>query len=81
MTLRAGRWTAWLAVGTLLGASAYLLAILARGAGQPGVRAFDIYTFFYPVMLYAADAVRHGGRGLFWNAMQDCGQPFLRAYP
>ena len=77
MTLRAGRWTAWLAVGTLLGASAYLLAILARGAGQPGVRAFDIYTFFYPVMLYAADAVRHGGRGLFWNAMQDCGQPFL----
>jgi hypothetical protein len=73
----ASKWSGWLALATLLGASAYLIAFLARGAQQSGVRAFDIYSYSYPVMVYAADAVRHGGQGLYWNSWQDCGQPFL----
>src|SRR5207249_11929855 len=39
--------------------------------------AHDVYAYFYPNMLYARDRVRDGGRGLFWNPFQNCGQPFF----
>jgi len=39
--------------------------------------AHDVYAYFYPNMLYARDSVRDGGRGLFWNPFQNCGQPFF----
>ena len=78
MTAPARRLAGWLAIATLLGASAYLVSTLIRAAAETAaVRAYDIYSFAYPVALYARDAVRHGGRGLFWNPLQNCGQPFL----
>jgi len=71
------RWPGWLAVAALLGAAGYLIASLRPASGQHALPSFDIYSYFYPVMIYAADAVRHAGQGLYWSPMQDCGQPFL----
>ena len=42
-----------------------------------GGRILDIYGYYYPSMLYAARSIRDGGRGLFWNPLQNCGQPFF----
>ena len=38
--------------------------------------AHDVYAHFVPVMAYAGEAVRNGGRGLWWTPLQNCGQPF-----
>lgn len=38
--------------------------------------AHDIYAYSYPKMLYAVESLAAGGRGLFWNPFQNCGQPF-----
>jgi hypothetical protein len=41
----------------------------------PAVPAFDIYMYYQPNMLYAAQRLADGGGGLLWNAWQNCGQP------
>ena len=46
-------------------------------AAPPTAIAFDIYWYYLPNMLYAAERVRDGGSGLLWNPFQNCGQPFL----
>jgi hypothetical protein len=38
--------------------------------------AYDVYAHFVPVMEYAGQALRAGGRGLWWTPLQSCGQPF-----
>jgi hypothetical protein len=68
-----------LAVAALLLAAGYQLRALVHGA-RPNVpvSAYDIYSYFYPVMLYARDRLlHHGGRGLLWNPFQNAGQPFM----
>jgi len=40
-----------------------------------GMSAFDIYMYYQPHMLYAAERLAAGGGGLLWNAWQNCGQP------
>ncbi|HWP65908.1 MAG TPA: YfhO family protein [Candidatus Limnocylindria bacterium] len=52
---------------------------LGRGVVGPNdaaSAAFDVYAHFLPIMAYAGDAVAAGGRGLWWTALQNCGQPF-----
>lgn len=72
------RWASALAVAALLAAVACLLVFkLTPPPGVDALPSFDTYSYAYPVMLTAADAVRHAGQGLFWSPMQDCGQPFL----
>lgn len=36
----------------------------------------DVYQHFVPNMVYAGHALRAGGRGLAWNPLHHCGQPF-----
>jgi hypothetical protein len=38
--------------------------------------AHDVYAHFLPIMAYAGQALRAGGRGLLWTPLQNCGQPF-----
>ncbi len=69
-------------VSALLLAGALLLALdfvhaWDRGAGPRAYLAFDTYQYIYCNMLYWGRAVMEGGRGLFWNALQHCGQPFF----
>src|SRR5215470_15535861 len=40
-------------------------------------RPVDIYAAFYPTMVYGTRTLRDGGRGLWWNPFQNCGQPFF----
>jgi hypothetical protein len=68
-----------LASAALLVAAGYELRAYVRAA-RPNlvVSAYDIYSYFYPVMLYARDRLlHHGGRGLLWNPFQNAGQPFI----
>ena len=67
-----------LCAAILVGAAAYYaLGVIRPGAEQAqGVAAFDIYTYFYPNVLYALDSLARGD-GLLWNPYQDCGQPFF----
>src|SRR5437867_10068919 len=39
--------------------------------------AHDVYAYFYPNILYALRSLGDGGRGLLWNPLQNCGQPFF----
>lgn len=48
-----------------------------HGSKGTGLVSFDIYTEAYPLTIQAVAAAKDGGRGLFWNAMQSCGQPFF----
>ena len=57
-----------------VGVSVYVVAVLLH---RPSVVALDVYAQHLPMMVYAADAVRHGGAGLLWNPFQGCGVPFL----
>jgi hypothetical protein len=66
----------WIAVA-IAGAAAAYFVLFRLGEDGPDMPAWDIYALFYPNMLRALDAIRHGGRGLGWNALQNCGQPFF----
>jgi len=63
--------------------AAALLAVAAAahvvfGLHQAGrLPADDIYGYFLPNVLHAIHAVHDGGRGLFWNPFQCCGEPFF----
>lgn len=67
--------------GALLLAGAVLLALDFLRAWEAGngstYLAFDTYQYIYRNMLYAVRATAAGGRGLFWNSLQHCGQPFF----
>ncbi|HSP95686.1 MAG TPA: YfhO family protein [Candidatus Dormibacteraeota bacterium] len=56
----------------LAAALAFLWFWLHAPAGTP---AFDIYMYYHPNMLYAAQRLAAGGSGLLWNPWQNCGQP------
>lgn len=66
----------WIAVAAAVAAAVYVLSF-RLGEGGRGLPAWDTYAHFYPNMLYAVRAIHDGGRGLLWNALQNCGQPFL----
>ncbi len=68
--------TRGIAVATAVAAAIHVL--LSRlGEGGRGLPSWDIYAHYYPNMLYAVRAIANGGRGLLWNPLQNCGQPFL----
>jgi hypothetical protein len=64
----------WLLAGGVVLGAYFVLTWKTAGTG---VEAFDIYMYYYPNMLYAARQVAAGGRGLLWNAYQNCGEPFF----
>jgi hypothetical protein len=47
-----------------------------RSVRGQGVPSFDIYAYSLPIYEYARSAWGQG-HGLFWNDLQNCGQPFL----
>jgi hypothetical protein len=49
---------------------------LAPPPDQPQAAPHDVYAHFLPIMAYAGQALREGGRGLLWTPLQNCGQPF-----
>jgi hypothetical protein len=57
----------------LIAAGAWFTFVWVHTPG--GMPAFDIYSYYLPNMLYAAQRVAAGGAGLLWNPFQDCGQP------
>ncbi|MDX2170122.1 MAG: YfhO family protein [Deltaproteobacteria bacterium] len=65
------------AVAILLLAAAALLQRLYENSQVKGPTSYDIYSYAYPMFLQAAEALRHGGRGLLWNPYQSCGEPYL----
>lgn len=65
-----------LALAVLVCASLAYVWKYVRGATEISP-SFDIYAYAYPMMIQAVAAVRDGGRGLLWNALQNCGQPFF----
>jgi hypothetical protein len=68
----------WLGVIALAGAAAVFVAWWEGAAHVPrAIRTFDIYQHYLPNMLYASGSIRNGGRGLFWNALNNCGAPFF----
>jgi hypothetical protein len=67
-----------IAVAIAIAAALYaVLHRLGNAGSKSGLPAWDVYALFYPNALYALRAVHDGGRGLLWNALQNCGQPFL----
>jgi hypothetical protein len=69
-----------LALATLLGAALWFLhrLVLPPGAVWPSPLHYDMYAFDIPNLYYFADRVlHHGGQGLLWNPLLNCGQPFL----
>lgn len=66
---------ALLAIGAV--AAAFTVGVFWRRAQQElGVfPSYDIYAAHYPNVLYALDSLGRG-YGLWWNRLQDCGQPF-----
>ena len=69
-----------LAVSTLVAVAAYYVRVLVQ-AGQvaDASRSYDIYSYFYPIMVQTSRAIWNGGVGLFWNPYQNCGQPLFGA--
>lgn len=72
------------AVGRAAGAATIVVAAVAAHivvnvwpAATSGnlVGVLDTYTYFYPGIRYALRALAAGGEGLFWNPLQNCGQP------
>ncbi len=54
------------------------IAIWERASEIPqATRAFDTYEYCFPNILYAVKTLQNGGRGFFWNALNNCGQPFF----
>jgi len=73
-----GRWTGFLVVAALLGAAVYFVTkIMTPASPLLGRPSYDVYSYAFPVLLTAVDAIRNGGQGLFWSPLHDCGQPFL----
>lgn len=65
-----------IAIAAAVAAAVYVL-LYRLGEGGRGLPAWDIYAHYYPNMLYALRAMQDGGRGILWNPLQNCGQPFL----
>lgn len=62
--------TALLAFGFTFG------VLRPSGAVLPGLPSYDLYAAHYPNVVYALRSLREG-HGLLWNALQNCGQPFI----
>jgi hypothetical protein len=61
-------------VGTALVALGCTFGMLRPGA--EGLPSYDLYGAHYPNVVYVLRAL-HQGHGLLWNALQNCGQPFV----
>jgi hypothetical protein len=70
------RHTRWIGLATAVSAAAYFVGFRLHENG-PDMPAWDTYSHFYPNVLHALDVLRDGGRGLLWNPLQNCGQPFF----
>lgn len=66
---------ALLAVLTLIGVALYYVLVELHRPGL--VPANDIYGYFLPNILHALHSVAAGGKGLLWNPLQACGEPFF----
>ena len=55
----------------------WVFGYMAGRTGR-GVPSYDIYAAYYPNVVYALRSLREG-HGIFWNRLQNCGQPFLPA--
>ena len=71
-----GRGARWIPVGAFAAVASYFVLFRLAETGS-GRLAHDIYAHFYPNMLYAVRSIRDGGQGVFWNPLQNCGQPFF----
>src|SRR5262249_28650231 len=60
----------------LVGAAAWWVFDFMAGRRGRGMASYDIYAGYHPNVVYALRSLREG-HGLFWNRLQDCGQPFL----
>lgn len=68
----------WLALSLLLLIATYFLwSLVQDGWTGDRPRSHDTYAYFYPIMIQTARAIWNGGRGLFWNTYQNCGQPLF----
>src|SRR5262249_48889964 len=63
----------WIVYGAIVAAALFFVALWYATPGVP--RAYDIYMYYYPNMLYAVQRLHHGGSGLLWNPWQNCGEP------
>jgi len=59
----------------LAAVAVYVLAVCVNS--PPGSPSYDMFMYYLPNMLYAAQRVHAGGTGLLWNAWQNLGQPAL----
>ena len=58
----------------LLGAAAYIVLVELHRPSKP---ATDVYAYYLPNMVYAAQSAAQGGKGLLWNPYQSGGAPFF----
>lgn len=56
-------------------AAAYQIVSVKLTSGS--IFAQDVYAYYFPNLLYAVHQLHEGGKGLLWNPLQNCGQPFL----
>jgi hypothetical protein len=59
----------------ILLAALYMVGVW-RHAGPEGLPHFDTYAYFVPNARYTAESLARG-HGLFWNRLQNCGEPFF----
>jgi len=71
------RYDAAAILSVLLLAAYYAIAVIWRRAQlDVGVPSYDLHAMFFPNTLYALRSLEQG-HGLFWNTLQNCGQPFF----
>src|SRR5256885_15671907 len=83
LTVAGGPTTAYAAIAgrslsflLLAAVAAYVVVVRLHDCAN-GLPAHDVYVEYYPNLRYALARVRDGGRGLLWNPLQNCGQPFF----
>lgn len=74
MSVRFGR-APLVAAATLLAVAIYFVLVELHRADI--VAANDIYAYFVPNILHALHSLADGGKGLLWNPLQACGEPFF----
>lgn len=63
------------AVATLAAISVYFVLVELHRPAM--MAAYDTYAYFVPNIVYALNSLANGGKGLLWNPLQACGEPFL----
>ncbi|MHC4986839.1 MAG: hypothetical protein ACYTFO_11905, partial [Planctomycetota bacterium] len=77
MIAHARRRDAGFILAAVLVAVYFVGGVIWRRAQQgQGTLSHDLYSYSYPMFIYAQDAWQRG-EGLLWNDFQNCGQPFF----